>query len=70
MEKAIDTHPWGPQGHQRDRRAGSPLEKYGSDLTERAREGKLDPVIGRDSGDPTGRPGALAPHQEQPGPHR
>lgn len=24
------------------------LEKYGSDLTERAREGKLDPVIGRD----------------------
>ncbi len=25
------------------------LEKYGSDLVERAREGKLDPVIGRDS---------------------
>ncbi len=25
------------------------LEKYGIDLTERAREGKLDPVIGRDS---------------------
>ena len=25
------------------------LEKYGVDLTERAREGKLDPVIGRDS---------------------
>ena len=25
------------------------LEKYGSDLTERAREGKIDPVIGRDS---------------------
>jgi ATP-dependent Clp protease ATP-binding subunit ClpB len=25
------------------------LEKYGTDLTEQAREGKLDPVIGRDS---------------------
>jgi ATP-dependent Clp protease ATP-binding subunit ClpB len=25
------------------------LEKYGNDLTQRAREGKLDPVIGRDS---------------------
>lgn len=25
------------------------LKKYGTDLTERAREGKLDPVIGRDS---------------------
>src|SRR5262245_35379300 len=25
------------------------LEKYGIDLTERAKEGKLDPVIGRDS---------------------
>ena len=25
------------------------LEKYGSDLVERAREGKLDPVIGRDA---------------------
>lgn len=27
----------------------SALEAYGNDLTERAREGKLDPVIGRDS---------------------
>ena len=25
------------------------LEKYGTDLTEAAREGKLDPVIGRDA---------------------
>ena len=25
------------------------LEKYGTDLTALAREGKLDPVIGRDS---------------------
>ncbi len=29
-----------------------PLEKYGRDLTEMARAGKLDPVIGRDSRDP------------------
>jgi len=27
----------------------TPLEIYGTDLTERARDGKLDPVIGRDS---------------------
>ena len=26
-----------------------PLERYGVDLTERARDGKLDPVIGRDA---------------------
>lgn len=26
----------------------NPLEKYGRDLVEMAREGKLDPVIGRD----------------------
>ena len=26
-----------------------PLEKYGKDLTEMARSGKLDPVIGRDN---------------------
>lgn len=28
---------------------GSALERFGVDLTERAREGKIDPVIGRDS---------------------
>ncbi|HQV91703.1 MAG TPA: ATP-dependent chaperone ClpB, partial [Phycicoccus sp.] len=28
---------------------GESLEKYGSDLTQAARDGKLDPVIGRDS---------------------
>lgn len=27
----------------------SALEQYGIDLTERARSGKLDPVIGRDN---------------------
>ncbi len=30
-------------------RRGSILEQYGTDLTERAEEGKLDPVIGRDN---------------------
>ena len=25
-----------------------PIEKYGNDLTELARQGKIDPVIGRD----------------------
>ena len=29
--------------------AGESLEKYGTDLTQAARDGKLDPVIGRDS---------------------
>ena len=28
------------------------LTKYGQDLVERARENKLDPVIGRDARDP------------------
>ena len=27
----------------------SSLEQYGADLTAKARDGKLDPVIGRDS---------------------
>src|SRR5438874_1448741 len=31
------------------RAAGQALEKYGVDLTARAREGKVDPVIGRDA---------------------
>src|SRR5437899_3539581 len=37
---AADGHPQGTY---------QALEKYGIDLTERAREGKLDPVIGRDA---------------------
>ncbi|CCG84160.1 protein of unknown function [Taphrina deformans PYCC 5710] len=32
-----------------DKEPGSALKEYGIDLTQRAREGKLDPVIGRDS---------------------
>ena len=33
---------------EKAREEGSALEKYGIDFTERARQGKLDPCIGRD----------------------
>lgn len=36
-----------PQMQEQDQ--GSALERFGVDLTERAREGKIDPVIGRDA---------------------
>ncbi len=46
------------------------LEKYSTDLTERAREGKLDPVIGRDN-EIRRVVQVLSPaHQEQPGADR
>lgn len=32
-----------------DKEPGSALKEYGIDLTQRAKEGKLDPVIGRDA---------------------
>ena len=49
MEKAIDTTRGGRKvTSETPAEGGESLEKYGSDLTERAREGKLDPVIGRD----------------------
>lgn len=35
-------------GHGEDQESQQTLEKYGQDLTAKAREGKLDPVIGRD----------------------
>ena len=43
---------------------------YGRDLTALARQGKLDPVIGRDEEIRRVDPGARAPHQEQPGADR
>ncbi len=46
------------------------LAKYGIDLTAAAREGALDPVVGRDEEDPARHPGAQPPDQEQPGAHR
>ena len=46
------------------------LEKYGRDLTEAARAGKIDPGDRPRRGDPPDHPGAVAPHEEQPGAHR
>ena len=46
------------------------LEKYGRDLTEEARRGRLDPVIGRDEEIRRCRPGPLAAYEEQPGADR
>ena len=46
------------------------LEKYGRDLTEAARQGKLDPVIGRDEEIRRVIQVLSPPHQEQPGAHR
>ena len=46
------------------------LAKYGTDLTARAREGKLDPVIGRDAEIRRVVQVLSAPHEEQPRPHR
>ena len=45
------------------------LEKYGRDLTDAARQGKLDPVIGRDE-EIRRVIQVLSRHQEQPGPDR
>ena len=44
------------------------LERFSRDLTQMAREGKLDPVIGRDSRDSACDPDPLPAHQEQPCP--
>jgi ATP-dependent Clp protease ATP-binding subunit ClpB len=40
------------------------LAKFGRDLTEAARAGKLDPVIGRDEGDPPHHRDPFPPHEE------
>ena len=52
-----------PQAETRYLDAG----KYSRDLTQLAREGKLDPVIGRDNEIMRAHPDPLPPHQEQPG---
>ncbi len=46
------------------------LEKYGQDLTKQAKEGKLDPVIGRDAEILRVLAGAQPTHEEQPGADR
>ncbi|AFZ46132.1 ATP-dependent chaperone ClpB [Cyanobacterium stanieri PCC 7202] len=37
-----------PENQEAEEKEGAPLDKYGRDLTEQAKAGKLDPVIGRD----------------------
>lgn len=60
-----------PGASSTDSPAGSPLlDQFGRNLTQLAREHKLDPVIGREQGDRAGHAGALTSHQEQPGSHR
>ena len=50
MEKAIDTQRGGRKvTSETPVETGEALEKFGTDLTQAARDGKLDPVIGRDS---------------------
>ena len=46
------------------------LDQFGRNLTQAARENKLDPVIGRESGNGTRHAGPFPPHQEQPGADR
>ena len=46
------------------------LERYGRDLTELAPAGQARPGDRPRRGDPPGDPGALPPHEEQPGPDR
>jgi ATP-dependent Clp protease ATP-binding subunit ClpB len=50
MEAKIDALRGGPKvTSETPAEGGEALEKYGTDLTQVARDGKLDPVIGRDS---------------------
>jgi ATP-dependent Clp protease ATP-binding subunit ClpB len=50
MEKAIDAQRGGRKvTSETPVETGEALEKFGTDLTQAARDGKLDPVIGRDS---------------------
>ncbi|KAB7745184.1 ATP-dependent chaperone ClpB [Nostocoides sp. F2B08] len=50
METAIDTQRGGRKvTSETPVETGEALEKFGTDLTQAARDGKLDPVIGRDS---------------------
>lgn len=45
------------------------LKKYALDLTARAREGKIDPIIGARRRNPPRYAGSVAPHQKQPCTH-
>jgi type VI secretion system protein VasG len=46
------------------------LQQFSVDLTAQAREGKMDPILGRDERDPADRRHPHAPPPEQPHPHR
>ena len=48
VKEAAATVPGLPSGNVSNSSAQSPLERFGRDLTEMARLGKIDPVIGRD----------------------
>ena len=48
VKEAATTVPGLPSGNVNSNSAQSPLERFGRDLTEMARQGKIDPVIGRD----------------------
>ena len=43
------------------------LSKYGRDLVEEVKNGKIDPIIGRDDEDPTGHSDPVAKDKEQSG---
>ena len=60
-----------PGGSAESQPSGSlVLDQFGRNLTQLAREKKLDPVIGRDARDRARDAGAQPPHQEQPGADR
>ncbi len=53
-------------GEGRKSRSKTPaLDSFGRDLTELARQKKLDPVIGRENGDRASHPNTQPPHEEQ-----
>ena len=56
-----------PRPAQQQQESTTPtLDEYGRDLTAMARNGEIDPVIGRDGGDRADHRDPLPPHQEQP----
>ncbi|MDO1605175.1 AAA family ATPase [Lactobacillus sp. YT155] len=48
-EEFLRAQPQGPTGGNFGNNGGSILSQYGVDLTQQAKDGKIDPVIGRDS---------------------
>ncbi len=71
-ERRDQRRPQGPDGgHAPVPKTGyDALKKYARDLTEAAREGKIDPIIGRDEEIRRAMQVLSPPHQEQPGADR